>query len=153
MGFLSRVAGDETGTAAAVDRGGGDACDGIGMLGDEADSAVELRRSARRCRVTRMSPMAAPAPERSRPCFHATVAIALFLLIWGAKLAVIDRFGSDVPFWDQWAKEGELTYAPWLERGEFWRNLFVPHNEHRIAPTLAVNLALVMISGQWDARV
>ena len=81
------------------------------------------------------------------------LALAVFLVVVGAKLVVIERSGTDLPFWDQWAKEGELTHAPWLERGELWKNLFTPHNEHRIAPTLATNLALVATSGQWDARV
>ena len=57
-----------------------------------------------------------------------------------------------MPFWDQWAKEGELLYAPWFERGELWHNLFLPHSEHRMAPTLALNLGLVVAGGQWDAR-
>ena len=81
------------------------------------------------------------------------LALAIFLIVVGAKLVVIERSGTDLPFWDQWAKEGELMHAPWLERGELWSNLFVPHNEHRIAPTLAANLALVATTGQWDARV
>ena len=83
----------------------------------------------------------------------AALALCVFLAIWGAKLAVIDRFGTDLPFWDQWAKEGELFLAPYFEHGEFWKNLFTPHNEHRIAPTLALNLGLVLAGGQWDARV
>lgn len=85
-------------------------------------------------------------------CRTASYALGLFLLIFGAKLALIDRFGSDIPFWDQWAKEGELLYAPWFEHGHLWQNLFLPHSEHRIAPTLALNLALVAAGGQWDAR-
>ena len=82
-----------------------------------------------------------------------TLAVCLFLAIWGAKLIAIDHYGSDLPYWDQWGKEGELLLTPWFERHEIWKNLFVPHNEHRIAPTLALNLALVTGGGQWDARV
>jgi len=81
------------------------------------------------------------------------VAGCLFLTVVGVKLAVIDRFGTDLPYWDQWAKEGEMVFAPFLERGAFWSTLFVPHNEHRIAPTLALNLGLLLAGGQWDARV
>ncbi len=67
---------------------------------------------------------------------------------------VIARYGTDLPYWDQWAKEGELLYAPWFERHELWHNLFVPHNEHRMAPTLAMNWLLLRLGGdQWDARV
>src|ERR1700678_1934878 len=83
----------------------------------------------------------------------ALLPLSLFLLISGATLVGIVRFGSDLPFWDQWAKEGELLYAPWFEHGVLWRNLFLPHNEHRIAPTLALNFSLVLAGDQWDARV
>ncbi len=81
------------------------------------------------------------------------LALGLFLALWGAKLVAIDRYGSDLPYWDQWAKEGDHLLTPWFERHELWKNLFLPHNEHRIAPTLALNLALVAGGGQWDARV
>ncbi len=88
-----------------------------------------------------------------RPVFRAALALALFFTIWGAKLVAIDRYGSDLPYWDQWAKEGDYLLTPWAERHELWKNLFLPHNEHRIAPTLALNLVLVTQGGQWDARV
>jgi hypothetical protein len=78
---------------------------------------------------------------------------AVFLLIWSARLTTIDRYGSDLPYWDQWDKEGLGTFAPWLERGDFWRNVFGPHNEHRVAPTVALNLTLMVIGGTWDGRV
>lgn len=94
-----------------------------------------------------------PASDSAGLTRRLLLALAVWGVIVGAKLTVIERSGTDLPFWDQWAKEGELMHAPWLERGEFWTNLFVPHNEHRIAPTLATNLALVAASGQWDARV
>ncbi len=84
---------------------------------------------------------------------HVALALGLFLSIWGAKLIAIDRYGSDLPYWDQWAKEGDLLLTPWFERHELWKNLVLPHNEHRIAPTLALNLALAAAGGQWDARV
>lgn len=93
------------------------------------------------------------SPAAPRPLLRAALALTLFLAIWGAKLIAIDRYGSDLPYWDQWAKEGDYLLTPWAERHELWKNLFIPHNEHRIAPTLALNLALVVQGGQWDARV
>jgi len=96
----------------------------------------------------------APASlPRCSPCPRLFFVAALFLAIWGAKLIVIDRFGSDLPYWDQWIREGEMTYAPWFDRGELWQNLFTPHVEHRIVPTLVLNFGLLLIGGQWDARV
>ena len=93
-----------------------------------------------------------PLSASPRPT-HAALALCLFFTIWGAKLIAIDRYGSDLPYWDQWAKEGDLLLTPWFERHELWKNLVLPHNEHRIAPTLALNLALAAAGGQWDARV
>jgi hypothetical protein len=109
-----------------------------------------------------VAPLVRAAPSDSARGFGRVVlqrgapfalAFGLFLAIWGVKLAVIDRFGSDLPYWDQWAKEGDLLLTPWFENHTLWRNLLLPHNEHRIAPTLALNLALVVGGGQWDARV
>ncbi|MSU48869.1 MAG: hypothetical protein EXS37_07250 [Opitutus sp.] len=87
------------------------------------------------------------------PLSRAALALALFLLIWGARLAVLDRFGSDLPYWDQWSHEGYETYVPWFERGELWKNLARPNNEHRVGVTVALNLSLVALGGQWDVRV
>ncbi|MBL9189264.1 MAG: hypothetical protein JNK23_17410 [Opitutaceae bacterium] len=81
------------------------------------------------------------------------LAAGLFLAVWGVKLATVDRYGSDLPYWDPWGKEGDHLLMPWFDRGEFWDNLFRPHNEHRMFPTLALNFGLAVGSGQWDARV
>lgn len=94
-------------------------------------------------------PAAPPLPRAQRIVLIAAVLLA----IWGAKLVVIDLFGSDVPYWDQWPREAELTFVPFFERGEFWKLIFDVHNEHRIAPTILTNLGLVVASNQWDARV
>ncbi|PTX92588.1 hypothetical protein DB354_14775 [Opitutus sp. ER46] len=96
-------------------------------------------------------PPAISGPARRRRTF---LVVAVFFCVWCTKLAVIGRYGTDLPVWDQWAKEGELCYAPWFERHEFWAPLFLPHSEHRIAPTLALNLGLLRLGAdQWDARV
>jgi hypothetical protein len=79
--------------------------------------------------------------------------VGLFAAILGMKAVVIRRFGTDLPFWDQWAREGEMTVAPAREGTLRWTALLVPHSEHRIVPTLALNLGLAQWSGQWDARV
>lgn len=80
------------------------------------------------------------------------LALALFLMIFGARLVVIERFGSDLPFWDQWDKEGDKLYAEWFGARDA-KHLLLPHNEHRILPTLVLNLGLVHLTGQWDARL
>lgn len=77
----------------------------------------------------------------------------MFLAVFGGKLLAIDRFGSDLPYWDQWPGEGVNTIQPWFERHEFWGPLFTGHNEHRIAPTRLLSLGLLLVGGQWDAKV
>src|ERR1700735_2442789 len=79
--------------------------------------------------------------------------VGLFAAILGAKAFLIHRFGSDLPYWDQWAREGEMIIAPAREGTLHWKDFLVPHSEHRIVPTLALNLGLEQWSGQWDARV
>ena len=99
------------------------------------------------------SPAHSHRSDRLRRTARLALALGIFLAVWGSKLTVIDRFGSDLPYWDQWAKEGDHLLTPWFEDRTLWRSLILPHNEHRIAPTLAMNLALVVAGGQWDARV
>jgi hypothetical protein len=75
------------------------------------------------------------------------------LVVLGARLRIVERYGSDLPWWDQWGAEAEQVLTPWYQHGRLWRNLLVSYSEHRIAPTRALNLALTAIGGQWDARV
>lgn len=97
------------------------------------------------------SPTALDGSPRRR--WGVILPLALFLVIFGTKASVIDRFGSDLPYWDQWPGEGTVTFLPWLEHHEFWKPLVTPHNEHRIAPTRVLSLGLLLVGGQWDARV
>jgi hypothetical protein len=73
--------------------------------------------------------------------------------VLGLKLEVVDRFGSDLPLWDQWDAEAKQLYEP-LAEGR-WRvsDLFLPHNEHRVALTRLLSLAELHLNGQWDARL
>ena len=84
---------------------------------------------------------------------HAAFATCLFLLILGAKWATFDRFGSAMPDWDQWDAEAVELLIPWFSGDNFLTHLFNPHNEHRVVVTKLHNLALVLLNGQWDARL
>lgn len=77
----------------------------------------------------------------------------LCVLAWCGKLVLIDRFGSSLPFWDQWIAEGWNLYRPFLAGELRVGDLFAPHNEHRIVTTRILDLALLMANGQWDARL
>ena len=76
----------------------------------------------------------------SAPSLSVASAVCLFLLILGAKWTFIDRYGTDMPDWDQWDAEGLHLYAPWFTHDHFVRELFTPHNEHRIVLTKLQNL-------------
>lgn len=80
-------------------------------------------------------------------------AVGLIGAIVGAKSFVILRYGTDLPYFDQWVKEGDMILGPFYEGTLRLKDFFIPHNEHRIAPTLVVNLGLAVAGGQWDARV
>jgi hypothetical protein len=72
------------------------------------------------------------------------------LLIFGAKLWFIDVAGSDLPTWDQWDAESEVVLRPWLEGWLRAREIFHPHNEHRLVTTKLYTLGLFVANGQWD---
>jgi len=96
--------------------------------------------------------MAAMSPGFARLRLTA-LALALFALVWGAKLTVVGRFGSDLPNWDQWDAEGEQTFLPYLQHRLHFPDLFTPQNEHRVVCTKVLALGLLRLNGQWDARL
>ena len=84
-----------------------------------------------------------------------TIALAMCLagIVVGARWAVIDRCGSDLPTMDQWDAEGLHLLSPWFEHRLTLAELFQPHNEHRVVPTKLLNLALALANGEWDQRL
>jgi hypothetical protein len=79
--------------------------------------------------------------------------LALFVLVCGARLWLIDTCGSSAPFWDQWEAEGEALFAPLLQGNLPLSHLFAPHNEHRIVLTRLLALGLFKLDGMWDPRL
>lgn len=81
------------------------------------------------------------------------ITACLFFAVWGAKIAVVNYAGSDLPSWDQWDAEGKTIFVPY-SRGELkWTDFFKPHNEHRIACSRALAFGLFVLNGQWDTRL
>ncbi|MBI5771395.1 MAG: hypothetical protein HZA93_26715 [Verrucomicrobia bacterium] len=97
--------------------------------------------------------MTALRKKLSAHALTGALALSLFLLLLGSKWWVLDRYGSDLPNWDQWDAEGSGLLAPWFDHDHFLQNLFEPHNEHRVVTTKLCNLALTLWAGQWDARL
>ncbi len=77
---------------------------------------------------------------------------SVIALIIGVRLEIIELFGSQTPYWDDWGLGGFLTdykvYGFELER------LFRPANEHRITFNRIMSLALFeMNQQQWNPIV
>jgi thiamine kinase-like enzyme len=79
--------------------------------------------------------------------------LALFVLVCGARLWLVDTCGSSVPFWDQWDAEGDALFAPLLRGNLPLASFFEPHCEHRIVPTRFLAFGLFKLDGMWDPRL
>jgi hypothetical protein len=73
----------------------------------------------------------------------------LFTVILGAKLHLINAFGSDVPFWDQWDAEAP-SYSLLIKGALDPSRLVRYHNEHRLLLTRLLLFNLFDLNGQWD---
>ena len=74
---------------------------------------------------------------------------ALFLVVLGAKLWVVQLYGSPLPLWDQW-HEAERFFRPWVEGHLTWKDFFAAHNEHRILLTRLLDLSVIWLNGRWE---
>jgi hypothetical protein len=77
----------------------------------------------------------------------------LFVFVLGARWAVVERYGMDLPEWDQWDAEGINMLVPWHQGQLTLGTLFQPQNEHRVVLTKLVNFDLTITNGQWDQRL
>ena len=75
-----------------------------------------------------------------------------FLLIVGARWMVVDRFGNDLPFHDQWNAEAVDVLLPHWSGGSIWPGLWRANNEHRLVWTRLLAVGLADLDGQWNAR-
>jgi len=78
--------------------------------------------------------------------------LSVFLIGLGARLWLIARFGTPLPFWDQW-EEARVVYIPFFEGKLSLADLFSAHNEHRIFCSRVYGLALMLLNRQWDGQL
>ena len=74
---------------------------------------------------------------------------ALCLIVLGAKLWLVQLYGSPLPYWDQWYEADEFL-RPWKEGTLTWGAFFAAHNEHRIFCTRLFDLSVIWLNGRWD---
>lgn len=79
--------------------------------------------------------------------------LALFLLVFGARLWLIHAYGNATPYWDQWDAEAAALLKPWREGWITPAHFWAPHAEHRILFTRLETIALTELNGQWDPVV
>ena len=73
----------------------------------------------------------------------------LFLMAWGAKLWVVQLYGSPLPLWDQWY-EAKLFFLPWLEGQLTWKDFLAPYCEHRMLSIRLLDLSVIGLNGRWE---
>lgn len=78
------------------------------------------------------------------------LSLSVFLVIAGSRLLMLNNFGTDLPWFDSWAVEGEGLYKPFLEGTLKVEDFFLPCNEHRILFTRILALGLLLLNGLWD---
>ncbi|MEY4939631.1 MAG: hypothetical protein RIQ93_1366 [Verrucomicrobiota bacterium] len=79
---------------------------------------------------------------------------AVMAFVLGAKLGMIENYGSELPYWDQWDAEGNNLYRPYLQGELTFADLLQPHNEHRTFFTRVFGLGIFEANDrQWNARV
>ncbi|WP_156414236.1 hypothetical protein [Bordetella sp. N] len=75
---------------------------------------------------------------------------AVFCLIVSVRWWLIGRYGSSVPFWDQWDAEAAILYPSYVSGHLTWATLLSAHNEHRILTTRLLALGLFALNGNWN---
>ena len=78
--------------------------------------------------------------------------LSLLLVGAGARLWLIQTFGTPLPFWDQW-DETRVVFVPFFQGKLSLADLLSPHNEHRIFFTRVYDLSLLLLNGQWDNQL
>ena len=78
--------------------------------------------------------------------------LSLFLVGLGARLLLIHRFGTPLPFWDQW-EEARTAFIPYFEGRLSLADFFAPHNENRILFNRLYGPVLLLLNGQFDNQL
>lgn len=70
--------------------------------------------------------------------------------ILGAKWSLIHRFGSDVPYMDQWDAEAATMVIAHADGKPAAECILAFHNQHRPVLTKLLNYELIQLDGQWS---
>jgi hypothetical protein len=102
---------------------------------------------------TKTKPTASPQETSTHLQYHLRWMLSLFLVGLGAKLWLIHRFATPLPFLDQWDADARGLFLPYFNGNLTFKHLFQPHSEHRVFFTRIYNLALQLMNRQWDGQL
>ena len=71
-------------------------------------------------------------------------------ILFGVQIWLISYNGNATPFWDQWDAEANGVYRSYLNHTLTIRQMFAPHNEHRIFTTRLLALGLLKVNHTWN---
>ena len=101
----------------------------------------------------------APSPKEASTArtsalrrWRVRAAISLFLVVFGGRLWLVDRAGSDLPHWDEWFANFGTIVLPLSEGTLGLTGLAVRHNEHHLFFQRLSTLTLMTASGRWEPR-
>lgn len=81
------------------------------------------------------------------------VAAVVFLTVFGLRLYWVGKYGTWIPYFDEWDAELRTAVLPWRQGVFDWAGLWAPHNEHRVALSRLFAIATVGLNGEWETRV
>ncbi|HEV2691528.1 MAG TPA: hypothetical protein VG347_01390 [Verrucomicrobiae bacterium] len=93
--------------------------------------------------------MTPPLQKTDPPKVFAMWLAALFLTVLGAKLWIVQLYGSPLPLWDQWY-EAKGFFRAWAEGHLPWQAFFEPDNGHRILANRVLDVTLIELNGRWE---
>ena len=74
------------------------------------------------------------------------------LIVLAAKIYLIARYSSEVPFWDEWDAQGSKLLVPYRTGQLSVEDLFAAHNEHFITFGRLLWLAVFTLADSWNVR-
>jgi hypothetical protein len=89
--------------------------------------------------------------SRQKPWLAGALGGAMIAL--GGHLELIRRFGTSLPFRDQWKCTGQDLIGRWVDGQLTWRHFFEPLNDHLPVLTRALSFAVARVNGQWNNLV
>jgi hypothetical protein len=81
--------------------------------------------------------------------FVTHVGLLLILL----RLSFIAKYGTDIPYWDQWEAQGKLLFGTISRSGVGAVDWFAPHNEHRIVTARLWTTMIWIANSIWSPRL